>query len=117
MHRLLALLVLLVVFAQTAYSAVAGYCRHEAEPSAVAHLGHHPHQHQEEGVASDDPVTPGFGSHPDCGTCQLEFAKLSTAGLVLAYPADPALPPLDPPLSFGSRTPDRLIRPPVSTLA
>jgi hypothetical protein len=72
MRRWLSILLLALLPAQFSWAAVAGYCRHEANPAA-AHPGHHEHSQpgHAEGIAGSPADTPdGAMLDMDCGHCQ-----------------------------------------------
>ncbi len=67
-------LVLLVLPLQQVWAAAAPYCAHEATTGAMAHLGHHEHQHISGGAVTaigDDAAEATGAYHADCGTCHL----------------------------------------------
>lgn len=92
MRRFAALLLLCVFSLQACWAVAASYCTHESAP-AVAHFGHHTHQHQ----AGDAQADPGRGAPGtlapdlDCHACHACQAGVTAAGLAIG--AAPLAPP------------------------
>lgn len=110
----LLILLLLVLPLQISWAAAAVYCQHEQE-AAVAHIGHHEHQHPAQVDASDD--QDGQNElpqvHSDCGYChgvsQAAFLShlspmMMPTGLLTAEPHSHAFSSHIP---DGPRRPDR----------
>lgn len=73
MRRWFVVLLLVVVQAQLAWAAAAPYCKHETNPAAADHVGHHEHRHDAgPGSAStDDGSRWGDTLDADCAFCHL----------------------------------------------
>jgi hypothetical protein len=88
MRRCLAILLLALLPFQFSWAAVATYCAHEA-PAAVAHVGHHEHQHQ--GAVADKAAG---AADLDCSHCHGGCAAPPMATEGAAGAAGAALPAL-----------------------
>ena len=108
MRRWLSILLLVLLPAQFSWAAVAGYCRHEANP-ATAHPGHHEHSQpgHAEGVAGSPADTPDSAVlDMDCGHCQ---------GHCTGLPVTPEATCLDTASGRPAAHADRLSPPPAPT--
>jgi len=54
MHRLLAVLMLVLLPFQFSWAAVASYCMHERTSAQVQHVGHHEHKHEASSLPDKD---------------------------------------------------------------
>lgn len=105
LKKFLALLLLVVMPFQVAWSAADNYCQHE-EGKAAQHFGHHLHQHQDgkfKGKASG-------GIDDDCAYCHLGGAILPPAVPLMATPFASSIPfAISPVLlsSLPAREPER----------
>ena len=109
MRRLVILFILFLLPLQWTYAAVADYCQHEESRLAQKHVGHHAHNHVDQGHDSKG-KTGGFGDQ-DCPTCHH-----APAAIVIS-PIEPLLPSTPVQIAFRShripdRSPDNPFRPP-----
>lgn len=80
MHRVFAIVVLLLMQFQLSWAAAAGYCGHEANLAQVRHFGHHEHQHgQQAGKPAATGQQTGAQDDLDCGLCHGLGAVLTLA--------------------------------------
>lgn len=106
------ILLVLLVLAQSSFSAAAAYCGHESVAGSSQHFGHHDHQHSGAG-AGDVPNGPA-DLDPDCGFCHLGFLKTISQerAHVVPLPASALTPAFRPmPLAL---VPDLPVRPPIA---
>lgn len=83
--RLLLILLMMLLPAQSTWSAAAVYCQHEQD--SPFHFGHHAHQHK---ARSGEPTGHGKvqGADADC-----EYCHLFSHAFLLPFDADPAATP------------------------
>jgi hypothetical protein len=111
MRKLLILLFVTLLAAQSVYAAAARYCEHEAD-AAASHVGHHGHDHAS--AANDEKSSPS-NVHLDCGFCQLGFAQsLAAHGVALDLQASHTVAADDPPRIISADR-DEFLRPPRPT--
>ncbi|MFM9886074.1 MAG: hypothetical protein ACKVQT_23865 [Burkholderiales bacterium] len=109
MRKIVILLFVTLLAAQSAFAAAARYCGHEGGASSSQHFGHHEHDHGSSApVERSDPNAPDL----DCAFCQFGGTQ-SLAALAIA----PDLRATHPPAVAGPRPVvsalhDDLLRPP-----
>lgn len=83
MRRWILLILLLVLPFQAVWAGTTRYCGHEAGP-AVAHFGHHEHQHRS--GTHDGQSTTAAADDVDCATCHLSAPGTIPSGLNVFQP-------------------------------
>lgn len=114
MKRLLFLFLAIALLAQWTYATAGGYCTHEAVGAgAVAHWGHHVHEHDPDMRDGDSSSGSSSGFDLDCSFCHAAASStLDTSTRTVLYaPAAEALQSTLEPPDFRSRSPDLPDRP------
>jgi len=113
MRSIVSILLLLLVFAQSSFSAAAAYCGHESAAGSSQHFGHHDHQHSDAN-AGDVPSSP-TDLDPDCSFCHLGFLKTISQESAYVVPLRASAPvPAFRPMPV-SLVPGLPIRPPIAS--
>ena len=126
MRRFLLIVLMFVLPLQWSWAAAASLCGHEVAGPAAQHFGHHQHEHHGAEAGHDADKAEGadkktglgsLGADPDCGVCHGLGAAFLTA-------VDAQAPPWIGADAFSryqaavpDRSPDTLLRPPLSLVA
>lgn len=113
MHRLVAILILILLPVQWTFAAVGSYCRHEAAVAAKSHVGHHEHEHEHaKPVKADGKGDSGTFEDQDCPTCHYSFVYGVSAIEMASLPDVATAPILFRSHLIPDRSPDNPFRPP-----